>query len=115
MATALAAALAPATAGIGTFAELPATSGPSAQVTTWPAAVQPAGSVPGVTPAGRVSADAGGRLEVAGRVGHRGGVGDRVGAAARCTKVGRDGEGRGPVRVRLQHRGRDRAAQAAPR
>src|SRR5689334_11899927 len=53
-ATAPAAAVLSATAGTVAFPELPATSGPSAQVTTCPVAEQPAGSVPGETPGGRV-------------------------------------------------------------
>jgi hypothetical protein len=53
-ATALAAAVLSTVAGIVAFAELPATSGPSAQVTTCPATEQPAGITPGDTPEGRV-------------------------------------------------------------
>src|SRR3954452_6554985 len=55
VATLLAAADAVTVAGTTADAELPATRGPRAQVTTCPAAEQPAGIVPGVTPAGRVS------------------------------------------------------------
>src|SRR4051812_43315158 len=54
-ATALAAAVLSTVAGTVAVAELPATSGPSAQVTTWPATEQPVGIVSAETPAGRVS------------------------------------------------------------